>query len=73
MTTLPLLAACGTERIDTRESTSLVLPPVIQYEGELLDAAAQEVESGNAPALTELAKDYKLTRDKLRIATKAYE
>jgi hypothetical protein len=68
---MPLfLAACATNRFDTGQSTGLVLPPVIQYDGELLEKAADEFESGAAPALTELVKDYKLTRDRLRIAHK---
>lgn len=67
------LTACAGERFDTRKSTSLVLPPVIQYEGKLLDQAADEVDAGTSPALIELVKDYKLTRDKLRIAHKSVE
>lgn len=65
---LPLLTACETGRFDTKKSTALVLPPVIQYEREFLQRAADEVERNSSPALIELAKDYKLTRDKLRIA-----
>lgn len=65
---LPLLSACGTVPFDTRQSTRLVLPEVVQYEQQLLDQAANEVEAGTAPALTELAKDYKVMRDQTRLA-----
>ena len=65
-----LLTACGGKRFDTTQSTKLLLPPVIQYDSDLLQSAANEVESGKAPALTELVKDYKVTRDKIRIAQK---
>ena len=68
LTTLLMVSACGTERFDTGQSTSLVLPPVVQYEGKLLDQAHAELEVGACPAHVELAKDYKWTRDKLRVA-----
>lgn len=67
--TMPLLlTACGGGRFDTRESTNMVLPPVIQYEREFLQTAANEVEGKQCESLNELTKDYKTTRDKLRIA-----
>lgn len=70
--TMPLiLGACGTVRHDTRESTSLVLPPIIQYEGKNLERLAQEAESGSCPAHVEFGKDYIWTRDKLRAAYEA--
>ena len=65
-----MLTACGSARFDTRESASLVLPLVIQYEGGLLDKAADEAEAGTCTAHVELGKDYKWTRDKLRVAHK---
>lgn len=69
---IPFMTACGTDRIDTGKSTALVLPPVIQYDGSILDDAAREVKERSCPALIELAKDYKLTRDRLRIAHEAF-
>ena len=72
--TLPLmLIGCGTTRFDTSESTSLVLPPLIQYDGELLNVAAIEAESGLCPVHVELGKDYVLTRDRIRIAQRELE
>lgn len=63
-----LLTACGGGNFDTRESTGLVLPSIVQYDSETLSQAADEIEGALCPALTELAKDYKLTRDRIRLA-----
>lgn len=63
-----ILTACGTARFDTAQSTKLILPPVILYTPALQSAAADEAESGVCTAHVELGKDYKLTRDRLRIA-----
>lgn len=68
-----MLTACAPARFDTAQSTSLVLPPVIPYEQEFLNTAADEAEAGQCRAHVELGKDYKVTRDKLRIAKKAME
>ena len=65
-----LLTACTKGVSNARKSTSLVLPHVIQYDGGLLDQAASEIEGASCPALTEFAKDYKLTRDRIRVAQK---
>lgn len=67
------LTACAPARFDTAQSTSLVLPPVIPYEREFLNTAADEAEAGQCRAHVELGKDYKVTRDKLRIAKKSLE
>ena len=68
-----ILTACGPDRFDTALSTSLVLPPVIQYEEKFLSTAADEAEQNFCPAHIELGKDYKFTRDKLRIAHQSLE
>jgi len=50
-----------------------VLPPIIQHSSELRNKAADEIDAGQCPALTELASGYKLTRDKIRIAQRGLE
>ena len=63
-----LLSGCAGGGFDTKKSTSLLLPQVAEYEQSLLRGAANEIENGQCRALTELAKDYYVTREKLRIA-----
>lgn len=65
-----ILTACADRRFDTSQSISLVLSPIIQYESQFLNTVADEAEGGYCPAHVELGKDYKLTRDKIRIAKK---
>lgn len=68
LATLFILSGCAGGQHDTRQSTALVLPPVIQYEGQFYDSLAEEFEGGKCPAHFEFGKDYVWTRDKIRIA-----
>lgn len=68
-----ILTGCAGGHFDTRESTSLVLPIIIQYEGKTLDAAALEAEERACPVHIEFGKDYVLTRDRIRIAKRSLE
>jgi hypothetical protein len=72
MTSL-ILTACKTETFNTALSVSLVLPPVITYNQETLDKAVTEAQAGQCPVHVEFGKDYKLTRDRLRIAKDRYK
>jgi hypothetical protein len=55
---------------DTRESVSLVLPPVIPYGREFQALIANEAEGGHCTYHVEFGKDYILTRDRIRLAQK---
>lgn len=70
---MPLLIACETTRFDTSKSTELILPPIIDYDEYFRHQALKEIIANKSPILTELAKDYKLTRDKIREAKKGLE
>ena len=63
-----LLSACSEARFDTKQSTALILPATPPVDEQTSSQAVEEIESGSCPALTELAKDYLQTRDRLRIA-----
>lgn len=69
MTSL-ILTACAQTRFDTKKSTGLIIPTVIPYDSDFLNKVADEAEGGSCPMHVELGKDYKLTRDRLRIAKK---
>lgn len=73
LTTMILLTACSGGRFDTAKSTNLIIPAVIPVDRQTGLLVAEEVKGGSCPALTELAKDYKLTRDRLRIAKERLE
>lgn len=63
---LLLLSGCGTARYDTKESTKILLPQIVEYSRSLQDNAATEIESGQCKALAEFAKDYVQMRDRVR-------
>lgn len=63
-----ILTSCSGGNYETPQSARLVLPPVIPYSIELQRQAASEAKAGMCPAHVEFGKDYKTTRDKLRIA-----
>lgn len=62
-----LLTACSGGRFDDTQSRKVVMPPVIQYDSDQRRKAADEIRGGQCPMLTEFAKDYKWTRDKIRV------
>ena len=67
LVSLCLLSGCTGKRFDTKESTKILLPTIIQYDGETQNQAAKEIESGQCKALTELTKGYSQLRDRLRL------
>lgn len=62
-----LLSGCEVNRFDTKESTKILLPAIVQYDDKIQDEAIEEIESGQCYALTEFAKDYSQIRDRLRL------
>lgn len=70
---MPLLTACAGGNFDTKKSTNLVLPPIVQFSSKVRESAAREIGGGQCEGLTEIARSYKATRDKLRIARKELE
>lgn len=61
LTLTALLTGCGHTIFDR-----LACPDVVQYSAKTQDAAAAEVMAGQAPALTEMVKDYGVMRDQSR-------
>lgn len=57
-----LLAACAPVRFDT-----LACPDVVLYSPAVQKQAADEIEAGAAPVLTEMVKDYSVMRDQSRV------
>lgn len=49
------------------EVHQFITPDIIRYSGEIQLKAANEIESGKCPALTEFAKDFLVMRDQTRI------
>lgn len=70
---LVTLTACETVHSDTSKATQLILPPVIQYSRSFQNKAADEALANTCPAHISLGKDYKLTRDRIRVANQELE
>lgn len=60
-----LLAGC--DQIHSDDFDKLTAPDVRNYDQELLDKAADEMESGVAPTLNILVVDYGIMRDQSRV------
>lgn len=65
-----ILTGCGVTRYDTKESTKILLPTIVQYSEKETRAAIEEVSGGSCPVHVEFAKDYVQIRDRLRLIKK---
>jgi len=60
-----LLTGC-----DPATSDALIMPDVVKYSVKTQSAAADEIEAGFCPVMTEMVKDYSVMRDQSRAAKK---
>lgn len=64
---MSILTGCGTTRYDTKESTKILMPPLIQYDEKTRIGAIEEVIGNTCPIHVEFAKDYVQIRDRIRL------
>lgn len=63
-----ILTSCAVADYDTRQSTGLVLPDVVQYSRDFQNTLADEASTGSCPAHVEVGKDYHVMRKQTIIA-----